>query len=78
MKTYIFHVELLEEDDGRWSAGVPSLPGCATWGYTKEEALANIQDAVEAYIQDMQNSGEKIPEEAAVQVVQERAVAVTV
>jgi predicted RNase H-like HicB family nuclease len=39
MKTYIFHIEIEQEEDGRWSAEVPSLPGCATWGYTNEEAL---------------------------------------
>lgn len=78
MKTYIFHVELVEEEDGRWSAGVPTLPGCATWGFTKQEALKNIKDAVDAYIRDMQKAGEAIPNEAAMEVVQEPAVAVTV
>lgn len=50
MKSYVFRVELVEEDDGRWSAGVPTLPGCATWGYTRDEALRNLRDAVEAYL----------------------------
>lgn len=78
MHTYIFRVELVKEDDGRWSAGVPALPGCATWGYTKEEALQNIRDGVEAYIHAMQKAGEKIPQEATIKVINEPAVAVTV
>jgi predicted RNase H-like HicB family nuclease len=78
VKTYLFQVELVEEDDGRWSAGVPMLPGCATWGYTREEALHNIHDAVEAYIRDMQNAGEDIPKNATTQVIEEPVVAVTV
>ncbi len=78
MHTYIFRVELVEEDDGRWSAGVPALPGCATWGYTKEEALQNIRDGVEAYIRAMQKAGEKIPQEATIKVINEPAVVVTV
>ena len=76
--SYVFRVELVEEDDGRWSAGVPVLPGCATWGYTREEALHNIHDAVEAYIRDMQNAGEEIPKNATTQVIEEPVVAVTI
>jgi predicted RNase H-like HicB family nuclease len=78
VKSYIFRVELVEEDDGRWSAGVSVLPGCATWGYTREEALRNIRDAVEAYVRDMQKAGEDVPKDAATQVIEEPVVAITV
>lgn len=78
MKSYVFRVVLVEEDDGRWSTEVPALPGCATCGDTKEEALTNIRDAAEAYLRDMQNAGEDIPEDATIQVLNEPAVAVTV
>jgi len=78
VKSYLFRVELIEEDDGRWSAGVPVLPGCATWGYTREEALHNIRDGVEAYIRDMQKNGEEVPQDATVEVRNEPVVAVTV
>jgi antitoxin HicB len=78
MPTYVFRVELIEEEDGRWSAGVPVLPGCATWGYTREEALKNIHDAVEAYIRDVQKAGEEIPKDTTIEVIIEPAVAVTV
>lgn len=78
MKSFVFRVELIEEDDGRWSAGVPVLPGCATWGYTREEALHNIHDAVEAYIRDLHNAGEDIPKDTTTQVIEEPVVAVTV
>ena len=39
MNSYVFQVELAHEDDGRWSTWIDVLPGCAAWGYTKEEAL---------------------------------------
>jgi antitoxin HicB len=78
VKSYVFRVELVEEEDGRWSAGVPVLPGCATWGYTKEEALHNVRDAVEAYIRDMQAAGEDIPHDSTTQVIHEPVVAITV
>ena len=78
MKSYLFRVELTEEDDGRWSAEAPALPGCATCGDTQEEALANIHDAVEAYIRDMHKAGEVIPHDATMQVFNEPVVAITV
>lgn len=77
MKSYLFRVDLVEEDDGRWSAEVPALPGCATCGDTREEAIDNIRDAVEAYIRDMQKAGEEIPKDATLQVLNEPVVAVT-
>lgn len=61
-RTFRLCVELIKEDDGRWSASVPILPGCATWGKTREDSLQNIQDAAKAYIQDMLANEEEIPE----------------
>ncbi len=63
MKSYVFRVELAEEDDGRWSAWIEVLPGCAAWGYTKDEALEAIQDAADAYVEDMIEAGDKLPKE---------------
>ena len=63
MKTYIFEVELHQEEDGRWSAWIEALPGCAAWGYSREEALAAIKDAAEAYVEDMLDAGEEVPKE---------------
>jgi predicted RNase H-like HicB family nuclease len=48
---YIFTVELVEEDDGRWSA-----LGCATWGETREAALHNIRNAAEAYLRSLRKN----------------------
>jgi hypothetical protein len=45
MKTYLFQAEIEQDDDGRWSAWIEALPGCAVWGYTKEEALEALKDA---------------------------------
>ena len=63
VKTYVFRIELTEEDDGRWSAWIDVLPGCASWGYTKDEALKAIHDAAEAYVEDMIEAGEVLPTE---------------
>lgn len=63
MKTYIFNVEIEQDEDGRWGAGIPALPGCATWGYTEEEALEALQEAAQAYLEDMVEAGDFNPDE---------------
>jgi predicted RNase H-like HicB family nuclease len=79
VKTYVFRVALQEEGDGRWSVWVRGMPGLTSWGHTKEEALRNIQDAAEAYVEDMIEAGESVPVEAGkVEVIDEPAVAITV
>jgi len=78
MKTYIFRVEIEQEEDGRWSAEVPTLSGCATWGHTKEEALQSIREATELYIESLLAHGETVPIDAPNAVMEEPAVAVTV
>ena len=42
----IYEVELVEEDDGGYSASVPSVPGAYSDGDTEAEALENIADAI--------------------------------
>ena len=61
MKTIVFKVDLTHEEDGRWSAVIPSLPGCSSWGYSQQEALANIRDAAEAYVEDMRDAEGSLP-----------------
>jgi predicted RNase H-like HicB family nuclease len=50
-------------DDGYWVAECPSLPGCISQGKTKEEAIANIREAIAGYIEALQEDGLPIPEE---------------
>jgi len=76
MKTYIFTVGIEQEEDGRWSAWVDALPGCAVWGHSKHEALEALQEAAHAYIQVLVDKGQPIP--PGVQSIDAPAVAVTV
>ena len=62
MKTYVLTAELERDEDGRWSAWIDVLPGCTAWGHTREEALLALQDAADAYIEDMEDAGGNIPE----------------
>lgn len=78
MKTLILKVTLKEEEDGRWSASIPALSGCSSWGYSKQEALDNIKDAAEIYIDDMIDAGEGIPSSSdTLEIIEEPAVAVS-
>ena len=78
MKTFVLRVSLKEEEDGRWSASIPALPGCSSWGYSREEALSNMKDAAEIYIQDMLEAGEELPGPSdKIGVIDEPAVAVS-
>jgi predicted RNase H-like HicB family nuclease len=53
---------ILEQDeDGVFVAEVPALPGCISQGATRAEALTNIQEAVEAYLESLRAHGEPIP-----------------
>ncbi len=63
MKSYIFEVELEKEKDGRWSATIPALAGCYSWGYTKEEALESLKENARAWLEVLMEKGQPLPEE---------------
>ena len=44
-------VTIGRDEDGVWVAECPSIPGCVSQGATKGEALANIREAIELYIE---------------------------
>ena len=60
MKSYIFRVEL-EEEDGVWSAVIPAMPGCAVDAGSPEEALEAIREAAQAFVDIFTEDGRPIP-----------------
>lgn len=50
-------------EDGYFVVEVPSLPGCISQGKTREEALANIEEAMTLYIEVLQDRGEPVPDD---------------
>jgi len=46
----------LGEDD-YWVAECPSLPGCISQGRTREDAIANIREAIQGYIAALEEDG---------------------
>ena len=49
-------------EDGYIVAQCPVLPGCWSQGKTREEALANIQEAIELYLESLAANGELVAE----------------
>jgi predicted RNase H-like HicB family nuclease len=46
----VFHVTLTEAEDGWFVAECPALPGCVSQGKDEQEALANIKEAISAWL----------------------------
>lgn len=62
------------EQGGYW-VEVPTFPGCYSQGDTLDEALANIREAIEGYIETLVMDGEPIPEEPVPYQVQQIEIA---
>jgi predicted RNase H-like HicB family nuclease len=52
---------LSQDDGGGFIALVPDLPGCMSDGGTPQEALANVQDAIECWIEAAHDMGRPVP-----------------
>ena len=60
-KTY--RVVLRKEPEGTYTAMVPALPGCITWGENIEHAMAMAKEAIIGYIEVLQEEGEPVPDD---------------
>lgn len=60
---YSVRIERLNDaDGGGYLAIVPDLPGCMSDGATPEEALQNVQEAIESWIEAAKKWGEDVPQ----------------
>jgi len=50
-------------EDGYYVAECPSLRGCISQGKTREEAVQNIREAIDAYISALEEDGLSVPED---------------
>ena len=56
-----YKVELFRDDDGIFVVECPILPGCISQGNTRDEAILNIQEAIQAYLESLKKHNEPIP-----------------
>lgn len=56
-----YRVNICQDEDSVFVVECPSLPGCISQGGTRDEALANIRDAIIGYLQSLRMHGEPIP-----------------
>jgi predicted RNase H-like HicB family nuclease len=59
-------VEVEQEEDGRWLAEVPELPGVLTYGQTRQEAIARVQALSLRVLADRLEHGEPVPQMSSV------------
>ena len=67
-----FRVTIEADEDGVFVAECPALPGCISQGETRDEAMANITEAIRGYLDSLKKHDEPIPgriTEAVVDVV---------
>jgi len=55
-------IEVEHEDDGRWLAEVPELPGGLAYGQTRQEAIDRIQSLSLRVLADRLDHGEPVPQ----------------
>ena len=63
MRKKYYKVIFEPQDEGGYTTTVPSLPGCISEGDTYDEALVNIKEAIELYLESLQADGLPIPDE---------------
>ena len=56
-----YKILLHKEPEGQYTASVPALPGCITFGENIEHAIKMAKEAIELYIEELVERGESIP-----------------
>ena len=65
-----FRVLIEEDEDGQFVATCPTLPGCVSQGQSRDEARANISDAISGYLESLRKHDEPIPPAITEEVVE--------
>ncbi|MGA2660274.1 MAG: type II toxin-antitoxin system HicB family antitoxin [Verrucomicrobiota bacterium] len=58
----VMHIEIEQEEDGRWLTEIPDLPGVMVYGATREEAVARVKALALRVLADRLEHGETVPE----------------
>jgi len=63
MKSYNYRILLRKEPEGGFTVTVPVLQGCISYGETIDAAIKNAKEAIELYIETLNEYNEEIPSE---------------
>ncbi len=66
---FTFKIEFYREEDGRWLADIPALPGVTAYGRTKRQAMAAAEALALRLIADRLEQGEAVPGEMQVSFI---------
>lgn len=61
MKLLNYRVVFRKEPEGGYTATVPSLPGCITYGENIDSAIEMVREAITLYVADLKERGEEVP-----------------
>ena len=64
MKQRTYKILLTKEPEGAYTATVPVLPGCITYGDNVDHAIAMAKEAIELYIEHLEEKGEPVPDDS--------------
>jgi predicted RNase H-like HicB family nuclease len=65
-----YRIILEVDEDGVFVAECPALPGCVSQGTTREQAIANIRDAIEGYLASLKKHDEPVPPPISEEVIE--------
>ena len=68
-----YRVLIEQDEDGVFVAEVPSLPGCISQGETREQAIANIKEAIALYLESLEAHNEAVPPPITEELVEVKA-----
>ncbi|MEO6948451.1 MAG: type II toxin-antitoxin system HicB family antitoxin [Ginsengibacter sp.] len=61
---YTYKIHLHKEAEGGFTVSVPVLPGCITYGDDVDEAITLAKEAIQLYIEELNERGEAIPDDS--------------
>lgn len=56
-----YRVLIEQDEDGAFVAEVPALPGCISQGFTREQAIENVKEAIAGYLESLEAHNEPVP-----------------
>jgi antitoxin HicB len=65
-----YRVIIETDEDGMFVVAVPSLPGCLAQGSTRAEAIANVREAIQAYLESLNKHGDPVPPPISEEIVE--------